>query len=284
MQTEAECGNRENNWAFAEYQWGLAMKWFGAGVGSNIVWNLVLDETGLSTGGWAQCSPVVVHSGTARVTYTPYFYLYKHFSHFIEPGARLAVSHGTWGDQIAFTNPDGGVVVVVANRSDQDRPVTLNIDGRRSEPVVIPARSFNTFVEPAPSAPALSALEEWRAQNFGTAAGAGEAADDADPDGDGIANLLEFSLGLAPRSADGAPASVATNGDAFDFFYQRSKAAMAMGARFAVEWTASLADAAWRMDEVRESVLREDPAVEEVVASMPFDTAARFARLRVTYN
>ncbi len=149
MQTEAECGNKENNWGFAEYQWGLALKWFGTGVRANIVWNLVLDETGMSTGGWAQCSPVVVNSSTAQVTYTPYFYLYKHFSHFIDPGAHLTASVGTWTDQLAFTNPDGSVVIVVANRSDKDQPLTLNIDGRWTVPVVIPARSFNTFTTPA---------------------------------------------------------------------------------------------------------------------------------------
>ena len=149
LQTEAECGNKENDWKFAEYQWGLAMKWFAAGVRANIVWNLVLDETGLSTGGWAQCSPVVVDSKTAQVTLTPYFYLYKHFSHFIEPGARLAGSSGTWGDRLAFVNPDGGVTIIVVNRSEKDMPVTLQVDARRSAPVSIPAKSFNTFTLPA---------------------------------------------------------------------------------------------------------------------------------------
>ena len=283
MQTEAECGNKENNWTFAEYQWSLALKWFAAGVRANIVWNLVLDETGLSTGGWAQCSPVVVNSATAQVTYTPYFYLYKHFSHFIEPGAHLTASYGTWGDQIAFTNPDGSVVVVVANRSDQNLPVTLNIDGRRSAPIMIPARSFNTFTLPAPAAPALSALEQWRSRHFGTVMGAGEAADAADPDRDGLSNLLEFSLGFDPVSVEGTPTTVVASGGAFDFFYQRSKAALAMGAHFGVEWTPTLASPTWRTDRVNESVLWEDTATQEIVASMPFDTAAMFARLRVTY-
>ena len=284
MQTEAECGNHENNWSFAEYQWGLAMKWFGAGVRANIVWNLVLDETGLSTGGWAQCSPVVVNSGTAQVTYTPYFYLYKHFSHFIEPGAHVTGSSGTWSDQIAFTNPDGSVVVVLANRSDKDQPVTLNIDGRRSAPVIIPARSFNTFTLPATAAPALSVLEQWRARHFGTVSDAGEAADAADPDHDGLTNLLEFSLGSVPTSVDFTPNSSVLAGGTFDFFYQRSKAALAMGAHFGVEWTASPADVAWRTDQVSEAVLWEDGAVEGIAASMPFDTPAKFARLRVTYQ
>jgi glucosylceramidase len=92
---------------------------------------------------------VVVNSKSGQVTLTPYFYLYKHFSHFVEPGAHVVASQGTWEDRIAFRNPDGGVVIVVANRTDKDRAVTLHIDARRSAPVTIPARSFNTFVMPA---------------------------------------------------------------------------------------------------------------------------------------
>lgn len=149
MQTEAECGNHENDWKFAEYQFGLAMKWFEAGARSNMIWNLVLDETGMSTGGWAQCSPVVIDTKARKVIHTPYFHLYQHFSRFVEPGAHLLATvpekHAAWGDKLAFVNPDGGVVIVVANRSDQEHPLALNIDGRRGAIVRIPARSFNTF-------------------------------------------------------------------------------------------------------------------------------------------
>src|SRR5207302_7192689 len=50
MQSETECGKpNTNDWAFGEKQYGLAKKWFAAGPSSNIIWNLVLDETGLST-------------------------------------------------------------------------------------------------------------------------------------------------------------------------------------------------------------------------------------------
>ena len=45
---------------------------------------------------------------------------------------------------------------------------------------------------------AILPVEAWRDQHFGTQAGAGEAADDADPDGDGLANLVEFAIGLHP--------------------------------------------------------------------------------------
>ena len=48
----------------------------------------------------------------------------------------------------------------------------------------------------------------WRQQHFGTAAGTGTAADDADPDLDGRSNLLEYALGSVPTAADtGSPST-----------------------------------------------------------------------------
>ncbi len=41
-------------------------------------------------------------------------------------------------------------------------------------------------------------LESWRLQHFGSAANAGTAADDADPNGNGISNLIEYALGGDP--------------------------------------------------------------------------------------
>jgi glucosylceramidase len=146
MQSEAECGSsNSNDWHFGEVQFQLAKKWFGLGASSNIIWNLVLDETGYSTAHWAQCSPIVVNSKTKEVTYTPYYYCYKHFSYFVTPGAHLLTTQSTWGDQLAFVNPDGQVVVVMANSSNVDLPVTLIINGMQAGPVILPSHSFNTF-------------------------------------------------------------------------------------------------------------------------------------------
>jgi len=146
MQSEAECGKtNSNDWEFGEHQFELARKWFGAGASSNIIWNLVLDETGLSTAHWPQCSPIVVDSQTKKVTYTPYYYCYKHFSYFVQPGAHIIATAGTANDRVAFVNPDGEVVLVLENSQGADRPVTLNVDGMEAGPVVLPAHSFNTF-------------------------------------------------------------------------------------------------------------------------------------------
>ncbi len=146
MQSEAECGHtNSNDWQFGERQFALAKKWFAAGAGSNIIWNLVLDQMGLSTGNWAQCSPIVVDTETRRVTYTPYYYCYKHFSYFVQTGARVIATAGSWDDRVAFVNPAGDVIVILSNTADVDRPVRLIIDGTQAGPVRLPAHSFNTF-------------------------------------------------------------------------------------------------------------------------------------------
>lgn len=53
-------------------------------------------------------------------------------------------------------------------------------------------------------AASLSALEQWRLAHFGTSANSGNAADSADPDLDGLPNLLEYALGDDPQSAASA--------------------------------------------------------------------------------
>lgn len=45
-------------------------------------------------------------------------------------------------------------------------------------------------------------LAAWRLENFGTLSDSGDAADDADPDGDGLSNLEEYALGSDPLTAD----------------------------------------------------------------------------------
>lgn len=51
-----------------------------------------------------------------------------------------------------------------------------------------------TFTTPA------TPLEGWRAENFQTFANAGDAADDANPAGDGIPNLMKYALGQDPKT------------------------------------------------------------------------------------
>jgi len=49
----------------------------------------------------------------------------------------------------------------------------------------------------------LTALQIWRDTYFDTIANTGNAADHADPDGDGLSNLVEYALGTRPDNTDG---------------------------------------------------------------------------------
>jgi hypothetical protein len=52
---------------------------------------------------------------------------------------------------------------------------------------------------------ALSPIQAWRQQYFGTTNNLGNAADGSDPDGDGLINILEYAVGLNPLSASTNP-------------------------------------------------------------------------------
>lgn len=64
------------------------------------------------------------------------------------------------------------------------------------------------FVEISAVEPAT--IEQWRAVHFATTNYAGAATDDADPDSDGLPNLLEYAFGLNPTQADPAGQLVPT--------------------------------------------------------------------------
>jgi fibronectin type 3 domain-containing protein len=51
----------------------------------------------------------------------------------------------------------------------------------------------------------LAPIESWRLTHFGSSANDGSGADFADPDGDGLANLLEYGLGADPGAVTAAP-------------------------------------------------------------------------------
>jgi hypothetical protein len=129
----------------------------------------------------------------------------------------------------------------------------------------------------------LSALEQWRQTHFGTMSNTGSAADDADPNRDGIANKLEFYLARNPV-AQNLPTSLPTatrNGTTLEYTYTRSISAMTE-VTYAVEWSDTLAAGSWSSAGVTERVLSNNGTVQQVKASMPAGSnGRRFARLRV---
>jgi glucosylceramidase len=89
---------------------------------------------------------VTVDLRAASYTLRPEFYVMKHFSRFIHPGAiRLGLS-GQWaGNAVAFRNPDGQTVAVVHNPLGSRQALTMEADGSMNT-ITMPPHSFNTLV------------------------------------------------------------------------------------------------------------------------------------------
>ena len=75
-------------------------------------WNISLDKGGISRWGWAQNSLVVVDPDTKTFHYTPEYYVMKHLSHYVQPGARKLETSGQFSNLMAFVNSDKSIVAV----------------------------------------------------------------------------------------------------------------------------------------------------------------------------
>ncbi len=98
-----------------------------------IDWNMVLDRQGGPN--WAEnwcAAPVIVDPDLDEVYFTPLYYTMAHFSRFIRPGAyRIGLDHSD--DELMVTavqNPDGSVVVVLLNQTEETHGIDLNLNGQ----------------------------------------------------------------------------------------------------------------------------------------------------------
>lgn len=130
MQTETECGNGANSWDYAEYTWNLMKHYFSNGINSYHYWNMILPTPGISPWGWNQNSMVSIDKKQQTVKYNPEFYLMKHLGHFVQTGAyRLETPSDK--NMLAFVNPDGTVSVIVANVTDTEETMSIEIGDRK---------------------------------------------------------------------------------------------------------------------------------------------------------
>ena len=145
-QTEQECGDGRNDWHGAMHSWDLMKHYFGNGVQSYFYWNTSLLDGGISTWMWRQNSLVVVDKEKGTFRYSPEYYVLKHASHYVQPGARVLTLGGTYSDALGFLNPDGRTVLLLANQSDT--PKTVSVEGLPGRPrvVTLPAGSINTLL------------------------------------------------------------------------------------------------------------------------------------------
>ena len=138
IQSESECGDGSNSFEHMLYVFEMMRQYFRMGASSYVYWNLALEGESESTWGWAQNSLIHVQDGKGK--FTPEFYLMKHFSHFVKRGARYLKLKGEYSSaSVAFKNPDGSKVLVVANPYDKEIIITFE-----NKSYSLPPRSINT--------------------------------------------------------------------------------------------------------------------------------------------
>jgi glucosylceramidase len=114
-------------------------------------WNLALDEKGKPNIGPFSCGGVItVESGSHKVTKSGQYWAFAHYTKHVQRGAKVFATDGVGFDgaggtvsHAGFRNPDGRMVVVLAN-SGTDRRVQLVMDGQALE-VDVPADSVHTL-------------------------------------------------------------------------------------------------------------------------------------------
>jgi len=144
-QSEQECGNGKNDWKYCEYTWGLMKHYLVNGANAYMYWNTSLKQGGISTWGWKQNSLVSVDTVNKTYKYNYEYYLLKHLSHFVKPGAKRLTTIGTFSNLLAFINPDKSVVIVVQNESAEEKQVHIKVGNQILNPLLKPG-TFNTFL------------------------------------------------------------------------------------------------------------------------------------------
>lgn len=140
MQSENECGDGSNDWAAAQHTWGLIKHYFNNGANSYMYWNMMLEKDGISVWGWKQNAMISIDS-TGNVVYNPEYYLMKHLSHFIKPGAHLLKIGDV--NALSFVNPDGEIIILVENPLKETSVKTIRINDKQINLSFKP-ESFNT--------------------------------------------------------------------------------------------------------------------------------------------
>src|SRR5439155_23132119 len=137
-----------DDWALGE-RYGYSMiNDFNSGTVGWTDWNILLDETGGPNHVGNFCfAPVIADTKQGKVYYTNSYYYIGQFSKFIMPGAKRIVSSTNRDilQSTAFINPDGKIVVIVMNTSDQKLPFRLWIKGKAAEATGLP-HSIMTMV------------------------------------------------------------------------------------------------------------------------------------------
>ena len=174
MQTEHRCGNYnfsapywdtsrysstkpQNDHLYGEESWQLIRDWIVSGVNSYSAWNMVLDTNGKSLDNWPQNALLVVDRTAKTLTATAAYYVFRHFSQYIAPGATRIGATGSGTaykglsdttfntlNALAFKNPDGNIVTQVYNKGDSSKTTIVKV-GSALYQFDVPAHGWATL-------------------------------------------------------------------------------------------------------------------------------------------
>jgi glucosylceramidase len=95
------------------------------------------------------CSaPILADRASGALRHQSSYWAIGHFARFIRPGARrvLCAASKQALECSAFLNPDGSLVAVVMNRSEEAQAFALRLGAREDVRAELPPRSIATFV------------------------------------------------------------------------------------------------------------------------------------------
>ncbi len=144
-QSEQECGDGKNDWDYCRYAWGLMKHYFNSGASAYMYWNISLEKGGYSRWGWQQNSLITVDVPAKTYQFNHEYYLMKHFSHYIKPGAKMIETAGIFKNLLAFINPDKSVVFIAQNETDNTMELSVKVGSNFFSANLKPG-SFNTFL------------------------------------------------------------------------------------------------------------------------------------------
>jgi hypothetical protein len=188
---------------------------------------------------------------------------------------------------------DGFVKSATATTDPANLTINIRYNGEQTAPYQIGSYEVTAVItddkhEGAASATLVinashTAVENWRFTHFETHENSGDAANSADPDSDGIKNLMEFALGLNPKSPSIIPATLEVVGASMQFTYTRLTEALTE-LDFSVEQCADLSTNTWTTTGVGapSPPFADDGTRHSVTVTIPATGNRRFIRLKAT--
>jgi glucosylceramidase len=152
QETEDWCNGGANAWSPDAMQtFECCLQFLEDQANSFNYWNMILDANYnyVTWMGRAQNSMITITPSSGAIQYNPEFYMMKHFSYYIVPGAvrlKSTPGHATSGiSTTAFKNPDGSIVVEIQNYNSTATATVVRV-GTQQFTASLPAVSANTFL------------------------------------------------------------------------------------------------------------------------------------------